>query len=84
MPDLFSVYWTDRAGNVHEELKHVPAADRLGEAVVRLTQGPAAQLGIVTEVKVVDANDLCNFLWKDGKVVFPKERLAERGDAACD
>jgi hypothetical protein len=41
------------------------------DAVQRLTQGPAAQLGLIEEVKVVDMLDCTNFLWQKGKLVFP-------------
>ena len=43
----------------------------LMDAVQRLTRGPAAQLGLIEEVKVVDAMDCTNFLWQKGKLVFP-------------
>ena len=43
----------------------------LMDAVQRLTQGPAAQLGLIEEVKVVDMLDCTNFLWQKGKLVFP-------------
>ena len=43
----------------------------LMDAVQRLTQGPAAQLGLIEEVKVVDVMDCTNFLWQKGKLVFP-------------
>lgn len=43
----------------------------LMDAVQRLTQGPAAQLGLIEEVLVVDAMDCTNFLWQKGKLVFP-------------
>ena len=43
----------------------------LMDAVQRLTQGPAAQLGLIEEVKVVDVMDCTNLLWQKGQLVFP-------------
>ena len=72
MPDeLFSLYWWDRDGGQHLELQHVPADEKLNSALVRLTRGPAAVMGAITRVKVTDTGDCTNFLWEDGKVIFP-------------
>ena len=70
--DLFSVFWTDPQGTMHTEFKYKPIED-VQSAVARLTRGPAATLGIVKEVRVVDTTDCLNFLWKNGEVVFPTE-----------
>jgi hypothetical protein len=43
----------------------------LMDAVQRLTQGPAAKLGLIEEVLVVDAMDYTNFHWQKGNLVFP-------------
>ena len=45
--------------------------DSLSDAVKRLTQGPAAQLGLIEEVTVVDMMDCTNFHWLHGLVMFP-------------
>ena len=43
----------------------------LMDAVERLTQGPAAQMGLIEEVTVVDMMDCTNFHWLHGMVMFP-------------
>ena len=43
----------------------------LADALIRLTRGPAAQLGLIEEVKVVDMMDCTNFHWLHGMVMFP-------------
>ena len=37
----------------------------------RLIHGPAAKVGIISEICVVDESDCIVFLMKDGKQVFP-------------
>jgi len=43
----------------------------LVDAITRLTSGPAARMGMIKEVKVVDMVDQTNFLWKDGRLKYP-------------
>ena len=73
----FSVFWTDPQGTVHTEFKYRPIED-VRSAVTRLTRGPAAMMGIVKEVRVVDVSDCTNFLWQNGEVVFPTAEDLER------
>jgi len=72
MEDQFSVFWTDPDGTMHTEFKF-KGIDDVQRAVTRLTRGPAAMMGAVVEVLVVDSDDCTNFLWKKGKVLFPTE-----------
>ena len=43
----------------------------LVSAIHRLLRGPAAQLGLISEVKVVDMWDCMNFLHRDGEIIYP-------------
>lgn len=67
----FNVYWWDRDGNQHEELRFVDA-ERAVRAAHRLTHGPAAILKIVHRVIITDGGDHTTFEWKVGEgVTFP-------------
>ena len=46
-------------------------SETLGSAIQRLTRGPAAAMGMIEEVKVVDLMDCTNFEWRKGRLVFP-------------
>jgi len=71
MKEKFDVYITfvskDQTVEHHTE-------DTLLRALERLTRGPAAQMGLIHEVKVVDTMDCTNFLFRDGEVLFPPRR----------
>jgi len=70
MADEFSVYWWDRDGNQHEEMRFV-SAERAVKAARRLTHGPASIMKIVRKVMITDGGDFCNFLWEDGVLKYP-------------
>ncbi len=65
----YSVWWWDRDGGQHEELRFVPARQAV-EAAHRLTRGPAARLGMVQRVIITDGGDCINFEWRDGRITF--------------
>jgi hypothetical protein len=65
----FNVYWWDRDGGQHEELRGVDA-ERAVLAAKRLCAGPAATLGVVARVIVTDGDDFCNFEWRRGEGVI--------------
>ena len=67
MRDEFSVYWTDRDGGQHEELRFV-SAEHAMRAARRLTSGPGAVF--VRRVLITDGGDLTCFEWRDGRVDF--------------
>jgi hypothetical protein len=46
-------------------------SDTLVDALERLIRGPAARFNLIHEVKVVDSLDCTNFLFRDGKLLFP-------------
>jgi hypothetical protein len=68
----FSVYWWDAENNYHRELSHVAVMKAL-QACKRLTQGPAARMGMVNRVMITDGGDCCVFEWQKGQgIVWPK------------
>ena len=56
-------------GGTHTET--TPEA-KVVSTIRRLITGPAARMGMIKEVKIVDANDSIVFLAKDNKVLFPR------------
>ena len=58
----FSLYWWDRDGGQHTELRFVEG-ERAVLAARRLTHGPASILKIVERVMITDGGDMCVFLW---------------------
>jgi hypothetical protein len=71
---MFKIYITfaDNGGSHIEE----HSEDTVVSALQRLTRGPAAMMGIIEEVRVVDRDDCTNFLArKQGRkmnVLFPR------------
>jgi len=63
MTNEFSVYWWDRDGGQHEELRFVDG-ERAVSACHRLTHGPASVFGFVERVIITDGGDCCCFEWK--------------------
>ena len=56
-PDpLFSIYWYDPTGQQIRE-KYLQPIDQCKEAFDRLTQGPAAQMGLIKSIKLTDHLD---------------------------
>ena len=52
--------------------------DTMLRSLQRLTFGPAAMMGIISEIRVVDMFDRVVFLIVDGKQVFPSAIEAKR------
>lgn len=72
--EKFDVWITFDAGlpikEVHDEMT-------LLDALQRLLHGPAALMGMIKEVKVVDTTD-CVIWWaKEGKIVWPKMEIED-------
>jgi len=63
MTDEFSVYWWDRDGGQHEELRFVGELDAV-KASHRLACGPHSVLGFVDRVIITDGGDCICFEWK--------------------
>lgn len=69
-PTPFHTHITFVGGDSHKE--DTPE-DKLGSTITRLLRGPAAQMGIIREVKIVEvATDSVVFLARDNNVVFPR------------
>jgi len=64
----FKIHVTFSSGDTHVE-DHTD--ETLVSAVHRLLRGPAAKLGIITEVKVIDRMDCTNLLARHGEIIFP-------------
>tara|TARA_Y100001973_G_C4929570_1_gene200312 strand:+ start:294 stop:515 length:222 start_codon:yes stop_codon:yes gene_type:complete len=69
--DLFTLYWFDASGERHVEIERCSFDEKFKSALARLTQGPAACMGMVKRVQVVDMFDCTSFLWKDGNLIYP-------------
>ena len=68
-PTPFHTYVTFVSGDTNKE--HTEEA-KLGSTITRLLRGPAAQMDIIKEVKIVEvATDSIVFLTRDNIVVFP-------------
>jgi len=66
--ETFKIYITFSGGETHTE-DHDEKT--LGDALVRLTRGPAAALGIIHEVKVVDMMDCTVYEHRQGRLIYP-------------
>lgn len=76
----FSVYWWDRDGGQHEELRFVKAEAAV-RAAHRLSHGPASLMRIVHRVLITDGGDFGVFEWKiDEGVTFPQ--VGQKADVA--
>ena len=76
--DTFTTHITFSSGDTHKEARI--SADQLGSTITRLLQGPAAQMGMIKEVKIVDSLDCIVFLARTpnrfepiaNHIIFPK------------
>ena len=71
MPELFTTHITFASGDTHKEEPVKKSV--LFKTITRLLKGPAAQLGMIKEVKIVDQMDCTVFLARDNKVLFPTQ-----------
>ena len=69
--ETFTTHITFTSGDSHKE--EPVTSDKLGSTITRLLRGPAAVMGIIKEVKIVDQMDCIVFLARDNNVVFPKQ-----------
>lgn len=67
--ETFTTHITFTSGDTHKE--DTPASNVVS-TITRLVRGPAAQMGMIKEVKIVDQMDCIVFLARDNNVVFPK------------
>ena len=71
----FKVYITFENGSTHSEDQPL---DNLRSTIQRLTTGPAAMMGIISEVRIVDTLDCIVFHSKANRVLFPPELAKEQ------
>ena len=76
MADTFTTHITFRSGDTHKE--DPITADKLGSTISRLLHGPAASIGMIKEVKIVDQMDCIVFLARDNNVVFPPQNQSQK------
>ena len=57
--NTFTTHITFTSGDAHKE---ITPEDKLESTIARLIQGPAAQMGIIKEVRIVDSGDCIVFL----------------------
>ena len=67
--ETFTTHITFTSGDTHKE--DPITADKLGTTITRLCDGPAAAMGIIREVKIVDQNDLICVHIKGRNIVYP-------------
>ena len=73
--DTFTTHITFTSGDTHKE--EPITEDKLRSTITRLLVGPAAQLGMIKEFKIVDTMDCIVFLARDNKVVFPAAKSSK-------
>ena len=66
----FRVYITFNTGDQHLDTDWCDQ-DTLMSSLRRLLHGPVSQMGIITEIRVIDMSDSIVFLVQDGEQVFP-------------
>lgn len=70
--ELFNLFWWDAQGKRHQELQFV-TAEKLEAPITRLI----AHTAIVKKILITDTMDCTNFLWENGKLVYPTKRELE-------
>ena len=78
MADTFTTHITFSSGDTHKE--DPITEDKLVSTITRLIRGPAAQMGMIREVKIVDTWDCIVFLARTpnrfesiaNHIIFPK------------
>tara|TARA_Y100001936_G_C15718571_1_gene479766 strand:+ start:132 stop:350 length:219 start_codon:yes stop_codon:yes gene_type:complete len=66
--ESFTTHITFTSGDTHKEDTD---SGQIVSTIQRLVRGPAAQMGMIKEVKIVDMMDCIVFLARDNKIVFP-------------
>ena len=74
--ETFTTHITFTSGDTHKE--DPITEDKLVSTITRLLQGPAAQMGMIKEVKIVDTMDCIIFLARDNNVVFPPQNKSQK------
>ena len=80
--EAFTTHITFTSGDTHKE-DPITNVEELGATIGRLVYGPAAKMGIIKEVKIVDQLDCIVFLARDNKIVFPDPNATIRDQKAA-
>ena len=67
--ERFTTHITFISGDTHKE--EPVTGDKLSSTISRLCEGPAAAMGIIREVKIVDQHDLICVHIKGRNIVYP-------------
>ena len=68
-PEAFATYITFASGDTHKE---DTSENELASTITRLLRGPAAVMGIIDEVRIVDSGDCLVFHAIKNQIIFPK------------
>jgi len=68
--ERYKIHITFNEGSTHVEEHTI---ETLTGALERLTKGPAARMGMIKELKVVDMLDCVAMEWKNGRLIYPLE-----------
>ena len=68
--ETFTAHITFISGDSHKE--DPVTSDKLHSTITRLMTGPAARMGIIDEVRIVDTADCLVFHAIKNQIVFPK------------
>ena len=74
--ETFTTHITFRSGDTHKE--DPITSEKLGSTITRLLRGPAASIGMIKEVKIVDQSDCIVFLARNNKIVFPPQNNSQK------
>tara|TARA_X000001388_G_C2206331_1_gene113244 strand:- start:196 stop:414 length:219 start_codon:yes stop_codon:yes gene_type:complete len=69
--DKFRIWITFETGDRHLDTDWCEQ-EQLLSSLQRLLHGPAARMGIISEIKVIDMMDCTVFLVQNGEQVFPE------------
>jgi len=73
--ESFTTHITFTTGDTHKE--DPITEEKLGSTITRLLRGPAAQMGMIKEFRIVDSMDCTVFLVRDNNVVFPQPKKSK-------
>ena len=82
--ETFTTHITFTSGDSHKE--EPVTGDKIGSTITRLLRGPAAQMGIIKEVRIVDSGDCTVFLAQApnrfeaiaNHIVFPPQNNSQK------
>jgi len=70
--ETFTTYITFASGDTHKEATQ---ESEVISTITRLVQGPAAMLGMIDEVRIVDMSDCLVFHAIKNNIIFPRGQV---------